>query len=231
MVSLRDSLLLAARAAKANLLPGLLLQAIMVIFFLAYLFHTGTQNFLARVAVTKEEAGFVFAFVSYVFAGAFLPELLRVVFFQRGKVTRANFFSFLTAAPLWGFVGILVDLLYRLQGVWFGMGNAWHNVLPKVLVDQFLFSPLLCNPMIVGYFLLRDSAYRLSVLPEFFRLRFFLERVFPVQVAAWCIWIPGVVLVYLMPPLLQVPVAVAIQCFWVLVFTTVKSGSGSETPG
>jgi len=41
-------------------------------------------------------------------------------------------------------------------------------------------------------------------------------------VAGWCIWIPGVSLVYFMPSALQFPIAVLIQCFWVLIFTVIN---------
>ena len=63
-----------------------------------------------------------------------------------------------------------------------------------------------------------------------FRADFAFEKVFPVAVAGWCVWIPGVLLVYSMPPLLQIPVAVFIQVFWVLLFTTVEESLRKKSP-
>lgn len=230
MKNFRQSVRMAAAAAKANLLPGLLLQCLMLAFFSLYIAHEGTRSFLGEFATVKQQAGYAFSFFSYVIASAVLPELLRIAFFQSGKPTRRNLWLLLTAAPLWGLLGIIVDLLYRLQTVWFGIGHDWFTLLRKVLVDQFLFSPLIVAPLIVGWFLLRDEGFRPAAWEEIFRADFILDKVFPVVVAGWCVWIPGVLLVYSMPPLLQIPVAVFIQVFWVLLFTTMEESLRRTQP-
>lgn len=220
MMSFRQSLRLAAAAAKANLLPGLLLQCLMLVFFSLYVAHEGTKRFLGEVAHVKHEVGYPFSFLSYVIAAALLPEVIRIVFFQSGKPTIRNLRAFLTAAPIWGLTGILVDFFYHCQILWFGSGTDWATLLCKMFVDQFLFSPFLANPLVIGWFVFRDAGFRASAWREIFCADFFLKRVFPVQVAGWCIWIPGVLLIYFMPEYLQIPVAVLIQIFWVLIFTT-----------
>ncbi|MCX6969866.1 MAG: hypothetical protein NTV93_06880 [Verrucomicrobia bacterium] len=229
MKNFRQSIRMAGAAAKANLLPGLLLQCLMLAFFSLYIAHEGTRHFLGEVAAVKQEAGYGFSFLSYVIAGAVLPELLRIAFFQSGKPTRRNLWLLLTAAPFWGLLGVIIDLLYRLQAVWFGTGHDWFTLLRKVLVDQFLFAPIISAPLIVGWFLLRDEGFRPSAFRKIFRVDFFPDKVFPVVVAGWCVWIPGVILVYSMPPLLQIPVAVFIQVFWVLIFTTMEESMRRKT--
>lgn len=220
MFSLVDSLRAAGAAARRNFWPGLLLQGILLIFLAAYLWHEQTKSVLAVLAGWKEETGFFFAAASYLLASAFLPEFLRVVFFQKGRIRRENLRNFFTSAPLWIFMGILVDLLYRAQLRVFGDGSDWTILLPKVLVDQFLFSPLIAQPLIVGYLHWRDEGFSRGVWSQVWRPAFYLEKILPVQVAAWCVWIPGVTLVYFMEPLLQIPTAVLIQVFWVLLLTT-----------
>lgn len=218
----RAALRTAAEAARANLLPGLVLQFLMALFLLAYLFHDGTKELLGHVADVKKSSGGIFAFVSYVLSAALLPEALKVAFFQKGRVTRENAWNFLTAAPAWGLVGVMVDLFYQLQGIMFGTDSAWHTILVKMFVDQFIYSPFLNNPLIVAYFAWRDTRFRPGGLRKILGPGFFMEKVFPVQVAGWCIWIPGVCLVYSMPGPLQFPVASLIQCFWALVFIFVN---------
>lgn len=214
----RAALRVAAQGARANFLPGLLLQCLMVVFLALYVMHEGTRQFLSQVANIKQEAGYAFAFVSYIFSAALLPEILRIGFFQDCRPMRRNLWNFLTAAPAWGLMGMLVDAFYRAQVVWFGPGHDFQTILCKMIVDQFLFSPLVSNPLMVGYFAWRDAGFRRKAAGEIFRRGFFLDRVFPVQVAGWCIWIPGVTVVYFMPSELQLPVASLIQAFWVLVF-------------
>ena len=230
MIAFRRSLRMAGAAAKANLLPGLLLQCLMLAFFSLYVAHEGTKHFLGEVARVKQESGYGFSFLSYLVAGAVLPELLRIAFFQSGKPARKNLWLMVTAAPLWGGMGMLIDLLYRLQAVWFGNGHDWLTILCKVLVDQFLFSPFLSAPLIVGWLFLRDEGFRPAAFRVIFTADFVFEKVFPVAVAGWCVWIPGVILVYSMPPLLQIPVAVFIQVFWVLLLTTMDESLRRNPP-
>jgi hypothetical protein len=230
MFSWSQSLRAAVLAARRNFWPGLFLQALLLLFLAAYLWHEPTQKGLATVAGWKQEAGFLFAAFSFLLASAFLPELLRVLFFQKGRLTRQNWWNFLTSTPLWMGMGVLIDLFYRLQLHLFGDGSDWAVLLPKVLVDQFLFSPFIAQPIIVCYLTWRDARYATSVWPGMLRLSFYLEKVLPLQVAAWCLWIPGVTLVYFMEPLLQIPTAVLIQAFWVLILTTLRRRDGGA-PG
>jgi len=228
-VKIQIALNRATAAAKTNFLPGLLLQGAMLVFLLLYLWHEETRRFLGAVSDFKQEAGYGFAFVSYVIAAALLPELLRVVFFQKGIPSSRNVWNFLTAAPFWGCMGITVDALYRMQAVWFGSGHGFFTLLPKVLVDQFIYSPFFSAPLVVGYFFWRDAGWRMQTFREMRTADFVWNRIFPVIVAGWCIWIPGVSLVYFMPSALQVPTAVLIQIFWILILTTVSEHQPDAT--
>jgi hypothetical protein len=221
-MKLKAALRIAGNAARANLIPGLLLQSLMIVFFALYVAHDGTRQFLATVANLKHESGYLFAFCSYVISAALLPEILRIAFFQGGRPVRRNAWNFLTAVPMWGLTGMLVDFFYRCQVFWFGPGSDWQTVLLKMAVDQFLFSPFIANPIVISYFIWRDARFRPKALAGIFRCGFFSERIFPIQVAGWCIWIPGVCLVYFMPSELQIPVASLIQSFWVLIFLLIN---------
>lgn len=223
-MNIRSALRTALTAARANLLPGVLLQCLMLIFLSAYIAHDGTRQFLAEVARIKNEAGYIFAFCSYIAAAALLPEIIRIVFFQSGKLTFENLWLFLTAAPAWGLMGVTTDFFYRCQNSWFGAGSEWINILPKVLVDQLIFSPLFLTPLITSWFTWRDMKFQRDAKDLIFRESYLWDKIFPVQVANWCVWIPAVTLIYFMPPLLQLPVAALIQCFWALLFTTLREG-------
>lgn len=220
----------AAAAARENFRPGLMLWACMLIFLGLYLWNEPTRRALAHVAEIKQEWGYLFAFVSYVIAAALLPELLRIFFFQGAQARWRNVTNFLGAAPMWGFLGMTVDLLYRSQAVWFGADHNFHTILCKLAVDQLLYSPFFSAPVVVGWLRWRDGNFRLQVLREIFTPDFFLDRVFPVIVAGWCVWIPGVSLVYFMPSPLQLPVAVLIQVFWVLIITTLSERKAAPPP-
>lgn len=219
-MTLREAARAGLQATKKNLVPGLILQVAMGGFLVAYLFHEGTRAVLARVGESREEMGYLFALTTYLVSGAVLPEILRVVFFQRCKPALENLWSMATAAPCWGIMGMVVDLFYRCQNAMFGTGNEWNVILLKIAVDQFVYSPFFANPVITGYFTLRAGRFRREAFDFVFSRRFLSERWLPVQIAGWGVWIPGVALVYSMPPMLQIPVAVLIHAFWVLILTT-----------
>ncbi|HEY8900927.1 MAG TPA: hypothetical protein VIM61_10995 [Chthoniobacterales bacterium] len=226
----RGALRRAAEAARENFLPGLVLWALMLVFLALYFWNDGTREFLGHVAEFKQRSGYVFAFVSYVIVAALLPELMRIVFFQRGRPMARNLANFLTAAPMWGLLGMSVDLLYRLQVVWFGAGSDLGTILCKMAVDQFLYSPFFSAPVIVGWLFWRDAGFRGDAFRRMFTGDFVFDRIFPIVVAGWCVWIPGVSLVYFMPSALQLPTAVTIQIFWVLIITTLAERKGAPPP-
>ena len=199
----------------------------MLCFLAAYLLHDGTRAFLTRVGEVRQEVSYVFSLVTYIVSGALFPELLRIVFFQKGRLLRANLWNFLNAAPLWASLGMLVDFFYRCQNEWFGTGNSWQIVAAKVLVDQFLFSPFLANPITNAYLAFRTSGLNASTARDVFSWNFVVEKMLPTQIAGWAVWIPGVCLVYFMPPLLQLPTAVLIQCFWVLLLTSLHESESA----
>lgn len=221
-MSLREALLVGFRAARANFLPGLLLQAIMACILALYLFHDGSREFFRLVGESRQELGVFFAMVTYTFSGAVLPEIMRVVLFQRGRATLENLKSVATMAPVWMFMGSVVDVFYTAQNEWFGYGNDAATVVVKVLVDQLLYSPLFATPVIAGYFALRAGGFGQAARAAVFRRRFLTETLLPVQLASWMIWFPGVTFVYIMPPPLQIPFAVLVHTFWVLILTTIN---------
>lgn len=225
---LREAAQLSLVALRQNLLPGIVLQMLMVLFFCAYVWHEGTQQFLAQIADFKRQAGLLFAFCSYFFAGGLLPELLRVVFFQKLRIHWSNIQRLLIAGPFWGTMGMVFDRFYLVQLAMFGAGNDFATVLKKVLFDQFVFGPFFGVPVMLSYFYFWERGANWGVLGEVWRVEFFLRRALPVMVAGWFIWIPGVTLVYNMPLLLQIPVAVSIHAFWVLVFTTLSEASARK---
>lgn len=221
-MTFRNAIGVGFRAARANFLPGLLLQATMGCILALYFLHEGSREFFQMVGKSREELGFVFAMTTYTLSGALLPEILRVALFQGCKPTLENLRSFLTLAPIWMVMGTQVDVFYRAQNHWFGSGNEFSTVAAKVLVDQLLYSPFFATPVISGYFAIRAGNFRLEAVRSVFRRHFLAETVLPVQLASWMVWFPGVTFVYVMPPAMQLPFAVLVHTFWVLILTTIS---------
>src|SRR3954468_9698977 len=102
----RSPLALGWEAARANALPGLILQAMMIGLLVAYYLSPAAGAALNQIAEYKKQHQFAFVVLAAVAAGAFLPELFVVLFFQKGRVGPQNFRNLLFTVPIWAIDGI-----------------------------------------------------------------------------------------------------------------------------
>ncbi|MDD3147745.1 MAG: hypothetical protein PHD82_10610 [Candidatus Riflebacteria bacterium] len=212
-------------AFKANIKPGAILWLFMLIFFVAYATNSSFSAWLAKVSALKISVGYPFSFFVYVLSAALMPEILQILFLQKGRVSIKNLHNFFFVGLLFGCIGIITDIFYGFQALWFGEAGGLKSLFLKAFVDQGLYSPV-ANFILVSIFFLRENGIRKEALKKILTAKFALVKVLPVVVAGWCVWIPGVMLVYSMPTALQLPVASLILCFWVLIFTFV-AGPGA----
>lgn len=207
------------RAARANVVPGLIVQAAMLAVVLAYYFYPPTTGWLDAMAQVKARWGYLYSAVAAVVAGALLPEILRVLVFQGGKVRRSNLRSLLYTVPFWGIMAVTVDALYRAQGVWFGTEVTFAVVAKKVIIDQFIYSALFSGPVTVWFYDLKNHGRDATRPAEFFTVSHYRDHVLPVMFATWGVWIPVVSILYSLPPLLQIPMYILALTLWVMIYT------------
>ena len=219
----------ALKSLRANLLPGLILQFLMACMGAAYLWHAGARHLFERLGAIRTEWGFFFSFVGTSAASAFLPELLRLVTRANRSTPRPDTQGhglaarLLFAVPFWGLIGMQVDLFYRIQYWIFGPSDTPTVILCKVLVDAFLYCPLIAMPEAVAIFLWKDHGFTTRGFHGWTPGRFYALRIFPVLMANWMVWIPLVSIIYSLPPSLGVAFFIIAQSFWVMVFTTLSS--------
>lgn len=215
-------------AARANFWPGVLIWSVMAGVVVAYYQYPPAEAVLEIVAEWKRQWSYAFSFAATGLAGGVIPELLRVVLLQRSRVRRENVSNILFGFPFWGFLGCTVDAFYRLQALWFGAEATPGVLVKKVLVDQFIFTPLWGTSSIVWAYTWRSLGFRPGALRGLFTFSFYRTRVFPSLIAGWGVWIPAVTIVYSLPTLLQVPLFVLATCFWSLIVTYIAAMKGHE---
>lgn len=211
------------RAARANLIPGLMIQAAVLALLLAYYFWGPARGWMARVAELKREGGYLFSLASGALAGGLLPELLTVAVFQRLRVRRENLGNFAFGACFWGLMAVVVDSLYRVQALAFGSEVDFATVLRKTLVDQFLFTPFVSIPLTVVVFEWRQAGYRFAGMSRSLSVNFYKQKVLPAVVSGLGFWLPVVVVIYCLPPLLQFPLFTLALTLWVMIFTWISN--------
>lgn len=191
----------------------------MLLVLLAYYWWPGTAAALNALASYKERHGFAFVIPAAVIAGAIVPEVFVVLFFQHAKFRRQNLRNLLFTIPIWGIDGALVDVLYRTEARWFGNVATFGVVLAKMCVDQFGYNPLFAAPFGLLTYEWKNSGFSMSPLRAVLSWAHYRDKVFPTLLATWAVWIPLMAIIYSLPLALQFPLFSIALAFWVLILT------------
>ena len=215
----RTPLTLGWEAARANALPALLIQAIMLALLIAYYTNSVASGALSELAEFKRTHGLLFVITASVTAGALIPELFLIIFFQRGRPSLRNLRNLLFTIPVWGFDGTLVDLLYRSEAAWFGDVATLPVIAAKICVDQFGYNPFFAAPFGVLTYEWKNSGISMRPVRDLFTWKHYRDKIIPTLVATWAVWIPLMAIIYSLPLALQFPLFGLALSFWVLLLT------------
>lgn len=215
----RSSLSLGWEAARANLAPALLIQGLMLGLLAGYYLSPAVASLLNDLAAYKLRHGFTFVVIAAIAAGALVPELFLILFFQHGRPTQRNLRNLLFTIPIWAIDGSLVDLLYRSEAAWLGNVVSLPVVLGKICIDQFGYNPFFAAPFGILTYEWKNSGFSLDSLVRAFTWSHYREKVVPTLLATWSVWIPLMAIIYSLPLALQFPLFSLALTFWVLLLT------------
>ncbi len=215
----RTPLMLGWEAARANLLPGLIIQGVMLALVLGYYFSAAVAQLLDHLARFKLEHGFTFVLIAAVVAGAIVPEVFLIFFFQRGRPSRQNLRNLCFTIPVWAIDGSLVDLLYRSEAAWLGNVASFPVVCAKICLDQFGYNPFFAAPFGVTTYEWKNNGFSFHSLGRTFTWSHYRDQVIPTLLATWAVWIPLMAMIYSLPLPLQFPLFGLALVFWVLLLT------------
>jgi hypothetical protein len=205
-------------AGRANLIPGLALQALALALVLAYYFHPPTHSLLEILADFRTRLGLRYSFVSTSLAGGVIPSLFLWLNPRTRAVTPISHILFFTA--FWAYKGIEVDLMYRLQGWLFGTEPTFWVIVKKVLMDEFVFTAFYFAPSALCVFHWKESGFPLTGIKRFAWLTFLKQNLPKALLTTWVVWIPAVAIIYSMPAPLQMPLFNIVLCFFSLTYIT-----------
>jgi hypothetical protein len=203
------------RGARANLLPGLALQAGALALVLAYYHHDATRELLGRITVWHLEAGYAFSFVSTALFGAVLP----LLYLWSRSATRTRYDARQCAAIIafWAYKGVEVDALYRLMAHWFGTGHDVRTIALKSFFDQFIYCPFFAVPVTALVYEWIETRFdRRAVLADLRAGGWYRRRGLVVLISSFGVWLPAVCIIYALPTPLQLPLQNLVLCFYTL---------------
>ena len=186
----RTPLTIGWEAAKANAVPGFVLQAAMLGVLLAYYFNQRFAGFLNAAAALKERNPVLAVIGAGILAGAILPELFVVYFFQKGRWQRQNFRNLVFTVPTWAIDAVLVSLMYRVNAFWFGDVVTLPVVLAKICVDQFGYNPFFAAPAEVLVYEWKNEGISLASVRRALTWTHYREKIVPTLLATWAVWGP-----------------------------------------
>ena len=205
------------RGARANLLPGLALQVFALVLVLAYFWHAPTHRALEHLRTWRSELGFIFPILSTGLCGGLLPFLF--LKFTRARYTWAQG-ALITA--FWAYKGFEIDLWYRILARVVGETNEPSVVVIKVLLDQFVYCPLLAIPVTALVYGYAESHFsRAAVVADLRAPSWYQRRVLPMLISNLGVWIPTVSIIYALPTPLQLPLQNIVLCFFTLLLAHV----------
>jgi hypothetical protein len=191
----------------------------MLVVLIGYYLSAPFAGFLNRLALYKNEHGVGFVVGAAVLAGALVPELFVIVFFQRGRFRKENLRNLAFTIPTWGIDGILVDLMYRLNAMWFGDVTTFAVVTAKILVDQLGYNPFFAAPFEVLVYEWKNEGFSWKSVRRAFTWEHYRDKIVPTLLATWAVWGPLMAIIYSLPFALQFPLFSIALTFWVLLLT------------
>ncbi|MFD0893476.1 hypothetical protein KBB96_18775 [Luteolibacter ambystomatis] len=212
-------------AAKANLIPGLILQAAAIALLVAYYQSQTLREALGHVEQWKAAGGYAYSATSSAFFCGLLPWLFRMAI--PSLRPRSPLSELIFGLVWWAVSGIIVDVFYTAQGRWWGTGTSVGVIAVKMLIDMGIYTPLWAAPANALLHLWKARGFPLK--GRIFAPGWYRRIVLPNLLPNWMVWIPGVAVVYSLPPLLQLPVANLICCFWALLCISI-AGETTEGP-
>ena len=216
------------KAARANLIPGLLLQAAVLALLGGYLWLPPVRAALAVVAQWQVRFGVALSLGTYFFFCGVIPYLfcLSIPALRPKEKGKALLF----AVAFWIPMGLLVPRFYALQSVLYGDGTDAWTLLRKVVTDQCGYTAFFASPAAAIAHLWKARDYRWSEVAPLLGKGWYRRLVVPNLVMNWALWYPSMLVVYSLPPAVQSHVAGLIGGFWALMCLQIGVHTRTEEP-
>jgi hypothetical protein len=218
------------RAAKQSLKPAFFVWGVMACIAILYFAVPATQSFFIALDSLQTRLGLLFPFLGMGLSVGLLAEGVKVLMSEEKRWTRANSLNAVFNLLVFGFLGVLQSYFYTLQTTLFGNGSSWRVLIPKVLVDQFVWTVFLANPYQTILYLWKNMGFSFQrVISQMSPIkRFWGTQILPVLITNWAFWIPMVSIIYCFPSELQLPLAILAVTIWVLLLSILTSSDDEE---
>ena len=222
----QDSLRVGWGSAKANVVPIVVLWAFAASVSIAYCFVPAFASALEPLRRWLCDCGWLGALLVAASFCGMLPGVFQLA--QRSLRPRRPMLTILVQTVLFGFEGVLCYEFYRLQAVWFGSGASFPTLVKKMLVDQFVWTPLVIVPVNATLFFWIARDFSLARVRGEWPKSWFGDVLLPNLCSHWCVNVIPNLALYAFPPALQIQFVGLLCAFWTLMCFQVALRSGDS---
>ncbi|MBQ0031856.1 MAG: hypothetical protein KBT68_03540 [bacterium] len=203
-------------SVRANLLPMVILWGLAGAAVAAYYLLPGVAGALKVFADWQVEYGKVASFVNRFVCGGLVPGvfLLTMPLIRPKKAVA----TVLVQAVWNGLMGMMTDVFFTWQGVWFGTEPSLTTVILKTLVDQFGFCVLFITPLNALFYAWVGNGFSFRREGRGMTRDWFVRSYVSNIVMSWAISIPMLMAVYAFPMELQITISGFIGACQALLF-------------
>lgn len=209
-------------AFRGNARAAALLWIVGTLIVVGYYTVDPLHQLMLSLAAFKQRVGLIYAVISMAIFCGLIPYFMQAL--QRGDRRNWSPVYLIFLMLFWGYKGLEVELLYRGQAAVFGHDNQPVTIALKLLVDQFVYVPILAVPGMAIALTWANTGYSWSGLRRTMRGNWYRRLVLPIMIPNWFVWFPSVILIYALPTALQLPVQNLIACMWALMVMFMTSG-------
>lgn len=199
------------QAARKNIIPGICIWLIAGAVLGAWYVNDSAQMYLTQLGDFKNEWNYSFSFLSTAIAGALIPGTIMGIWKLHPRAWTQLPWLFV----FWGLKGIEINALYQLQDFLFGSDTDWQTLGTKTFVDQCIYVPLYGAISLMFFYAWLEGGY--TGMKKIWHDRWYSKHCLPVIIASLGVWLPTVILIYMLPTPLQLPLQNLVLCFWALM--------------
>jgi hypothetical protein len=214
------------KSARANRIPGLILQGAAFALLAAYYLIPDVRDALDVVAGWQARYGTPFSLASYLLFCGIVPYLFCLALPSLRPREPAK--ALLFALGFWSVMGLVLPRFYAFQGYLYGNAADARTLVLKVATDQCGYTAFFASPAVSIAHLWKDRGYRWSAMAPLFGRGWYRRLVVPNLVMNWVVWIPSLCVIYSLPAALQSHVAGLIGGFWALMSLQIAAHTQTE---
>jgi hypothetical protein len=191
-----------------NIKAIIFLQLLSIIILILYYSNKDFNILLNQLKFIKEKYGILAVMITTSISGGIFPEILNKIFKKNYIVLPKRL---LLISLFWLYKGFEINLFYTFLSKIVNTNNIVYNVIIKVAIDEFLYTPLWAVPSMIFYYSLSEK-FSLNYFFESLKANYLL-----ILILNWLIWIPAVSLIYSLPLALQMPIQNIILVIWTIL--------------